>query len=175
MLTRSDAILFGIIFLFIFEIVLFIRKIKIKKCIMLGLFVTYLTLTLSVTLFPIPFQEVYASGYSHNFFPFKSIISSARAGIRPFVSSVLGNVVLTTPFGFLISLFRKDKSFISMLIYVILFSAGIEALQLFIGLGIGYWYRNVDIDDLILNTVGGILGWGIYKIFPKKTLDFLVY
>lgn len=29
-------------------------------------------------------------------------------------------------------------------------------------------YRNVDIDDVILNALGAYIGYGIYKIIPKK-------
>ena len=170
MLTRSDALLFGIIILAVVEIALFFRKNKIARSIIIGLLIMYLTLALSVTLFPIPFQEMYDSGYTHNFIPFKSIVSSINAGIRPFVSSVLGNVVLTMPFGFLMTILVKNKSFKNALIFIISFSVIIEALQFCIGLWIGYWYRNVDVDDLILNTIGGIIGWGIYRITPKKLI-----
>ena len=47
----------------------------ITRNIIIGLLIMYLTLALSVTLFPIPFQEMYDSGYTHNFIPFKSIVS----------------------------------------------------------------------------------------------------
>lgn len=171
MLTRSDALLFGIVILVVVELILFIRKNKITRNIIIGLLIMYITLALSVTLFPIPFQEMYESGYTHNFIPFKSIISSIDAGIRPFISSVLGNIVLTMPFGFLMTILAKNKSFKMMIIYIVCFSLAIEALQFCIGLVVGYWYRNVDIDDLILNTIGGIIGWGIYKITPRKLIS----
>lgn len=173
MLTKSDALIFGGFFLILIEIFLIIRKVGIKKNVLIGLFVMYITLALSVTLFPIPFQELYPSGYTHNFVPFKSITSSFNAGIRPFLSSVVGNIILTMPFGFLITMILKNKYFKTIILFIVSFSLMIELLQLFIGLGIGYWYRNVDIDDLILNTIGGILGWGIYKITPKKILGIL--
>ena len=173
MLTESDAYIFGFIALLIVETVLFIMKIGAKRKILIGLFVAYITIALSITLFPIPFQESYLSGYSHNFLPLRSIILSFEAGLRSSLTSVLGNVILTMPFGFLITMLRKNKSFLSVLILIVAFSLMIEFLQLSIGLIIGYSYRNVDIDDLLLNTVGGILGWCIYKITPQKILKIL--
>lgn len=168
MLTESDAYLFGIVALLIVEIVLFIMKVNTKQKVMVGLFVIYITLALSVTLFPIPFQETYISGYEYNFIPFKSIVSSIEAGLKPAIMSVVGNIILTMPFGFLVTLIRKNKKFLYTFMLVIFFSLSIEFLQLSIGFVIGYRYRNVDIDDLILNTVGGIIGFWIYKITPKK-------
>ncbi len=173
MLTESDAIIFGIIALLIVEIVLFIKKNSHKHKVLIGLFVLYIILAFSITLFPIPFQESGVSGYTHNFIPLKSIISSFNAGFRPMLYSVVGNIIITMPFGFLITMLRKDKKFLSSLIFIVGFSLLIELLQLAIGAGIGYWYRNVDVDDLLLNTIGGIIGWGIYKITPQKLLNIL--
>ena len=171
MLTETDAYLFGFFALIIVEAVLFIRKACLKRKVMIGLFVVYITLALSVTLFPIPFQEIYPSGYKYNFIPFKSIADSINAGLRPALTSVLGNVILTMPFGFLITLLKGNKKFLSVLLWVVAFSLAIELAQFVIGAGIGYRYRNVDIDDLILNTIGGIIGYAIYKLTPKKLLS----
>ncbi len=171
MLTETDAYLFGFFALIIVEVVLFIMKVNAKRKVMIGLFVTYITLALSVTLFPIPFQETYLSGYEYNFIPFKSIADSLNAGLRPAIMSVAGNIILTMPFGFLATLLKNNKKILSILCLIVLFSFMIEMLQLVIGLGIGYRYRNVDIDDIILNTIGGIVGYAIYKITPRKILN----
>ena len=37
-----------------------------------------------------------------------------------------------------------------------------------IGFAINNMYRNVDIDDVILNATGVFIGFGIYKILPKS-------
>ena len=37
----------------------------------------------------------------------------------------------------------------------------IEFLQLFLG-------RSVDVDDLILNTLGGLMGYLLFCLLPKK-------
>ena len=171
MLTETDAYLFGFFALIIVEVVLFIMKINAKRKVMIGLFVVYITLALSVTLFPIPFQETYSSGYEYNFIPFKSIADSINSGLRPALTSVAGNVILTMPFGFLITLLKGNKKFPNVLLWVVAFSLAIELAQFVIGTGIGYRYRNVDIDDLILNTIGGIIGYAIYNLTPKKLLS----
>ncbi len=39
---------------------------------------------------------------------------------------------------------------------------------MFLGFAIHSMYRNVDIDDVILNATGAFIGFGIYKILPKS-------
>lgn len=62
----------------------------------------------------------------------------------------------------------KKKSFLKSLAFTVLFSVAIETAQFLIGLKIGYRYRSVDIDDVILNMMGGIIGCGLYRITPVK-------
>jgi glycopeptide antibiotics resistance protein len=42
-------------------------------------------------------------------------------------------------------------------------SLGVEAIQ-YLGTVTGFMNRSVDIDDLILNVLGALLGWGIWKV-----------
>lgn len=44
---------------------------------------------------------------------------------------------------------------------------------MFIGFAINNMYRNVDIDDVILNATGAFIGFGIYKILPKSFKQML--
>lgn len=72
--------------------------------------------------------------------------------------NLLGNVLVFVPFGFFLPLiwrpFRKFSKLCWMSISIPLF---IEITQLFIG-------RSTDIDDVILNALGIIFGFGLYKI-----------
>ncbi len=73
--------------------------------------------------------------------------------------NLLGNLLGVVPIGLLlpllVPLFRKG-------IYVLLagffLSLGFETTQLVLGLGI------FDVDDLILNTAGCIIGYGLFRI-----------
>ena len=46
----------------------------------------------------------------------------------------------------------------------------IELSQMIIGISIDNMYRNVDIDDFILNTVGVYIGYGLYYAY-KRIVD----
>ena len=51
---------------------------------------------------------------------------------------------------------------------IVLFSVCIELVQFIIGLLIGYNYRCVDIDDVILNSLGGIIILLIFERIIKQ-------
>lgn len=69
------------------------------------------------------------------------------------------NIILFMPLGFLLPLiWSYFKKYRNVIICSILFSMLIEISQLFNN-------RRTDIDDLILNTIGAILGTIIFKLF----------
>ena len=49
--------------------------------------------------------------------------------------------------------------------FLILLSIGIivETTQHILNIMVGFHYRSVDIDDVILNTLGGMLGYLLHK------------
>ena len=77
------------------------------------------------------------------------------------LENIIGNLILLIPFGILLPcIFRSVRSFKNVLAICVFCSALIELIQFFLR-QIGT-FRTVDIDDLILNTIGGMLGWVIY-------------
>ena len=69
------------------------------------------------------------------------------------------------PIGYLVPIIL-DKKVDVKLIALIIFSTSlfIELTQFFIGRVINYNYRSFDIDDIILNTLGGLFGYLILKL-----------
>lgn len=73
------------------------------------------------------------------------------------------NIVMFVPFGFLVPLiWRKMGKTIYITIAGFGLSASIEISQLFS-------YRGTDVDDLIVNTLGAVLGFFLYKVWNKAT------
>lgn len=99
---------------------------------------------------------------SVNLVPFRSIISYLSGKDTVFRSfaftNVIGNIVIFLPFGVYLALFNPDKRIFKNVLFVFLFSLSVEILQYTLKLGIG------DIDDVILNCLGGALGIAAYKI-----------
>ena len=86
-------------------------------------------------------------------------------GSRLFYKNIIGNIALFMPFGFFTSYYLKldRKRFVLFLTMVV--SIVIEFIQLKIG-------RAFDVDDVILNVLGGFLGYVIYRIIDKLFGNF---
>lgn len=108
------------------------------------------------------------TGEGMNLIPFFTIRNYYRVfGFRGdlFGINILGNIFMFVPWGFgLLLLWKKNRSVWKLLWFSALLPILIECSQLFIG-------RQVDVDDFILNFLGGMLGgaafWLLSKLFPK--------
>jgi len=103
-------------------------------------------------------------GHKHNLIPFKSIIDTFNSGSIPLVlKQVAGNVLLFIPLGFALPILFFKITNIKTIIIGFTLSLAIELIQAIIGMFLGYNYRSCDVDDLILNTIGTIIGLAIYN------------
>ncbi len=92
----------------------------------------------------------------NNLKPFKEILRY-RLGSTLFIKNIIGNIILFVPFGLFFKLtFNLKKRYI--FIITMIFCLSIELIQLLIG-------RVFDIDDIILNIIGSIIG---SKLIIKK-------
>lgn len=112
----------------------------------------------------IPFKTI--SEYLTGSNDFNDFYGGASMTIR--IVNLLGNVCVFIPFGFLFPIaFKKFSKFPIPILAGILLSVFIEIMQIFVG-------RSTDIDDVILNGTGVILGFICYKILSilvsKKTI-----
>jgi glycopeptide antibiotics resistance protein len=72
------------------------------------------------------------------------------------------------PLGVFIGLYKSNYLFNNVILLVFLSSLLIEITQLFISLVTGYPSRVFDTSDLILNTIGGLIGWWFLKKLSKN-------
>lgn len=96
---------------------------------------------------------------SNNFVPFREIFRY-NFGSRLFLKNVLGNVILFLPFGLFASYYLDIKKPYLAFILTLIASVSIEVVQMVIG-------RVFDIDDIILNVIGGTIGFYIYSLIRK--------
>ena len=92
------------------------------------------------------------SGY--NLVPFTEIFRY-KIGSNSFYFNVIGNIAMFIPFGYFISSYIKPKRILPILLVSAISSATVEFVQFCIG-------RSFDIDDILLNTLGAILGFLLY-------------
>lgn len=91
-----------------------------------------------------------------NFIPFKEIFRY-QIGSRLFIKNIVGNILLFLPYGYFASYYLNNKKLWPTALLTIIVSFTIETVQLKIG-------RTFDVDDIILNTCGGIIGGFIYSL-----------
>lgn len=96
---------------------------------------------------------------SNNLIPFREMFRY-DLGSRLFFKNVLGNIIMFLPYGFFTSYFLKEKKLLPIFILTITTSVTIESTQLMIG-------RVFDIDDILLNIIGGVLGHYLYILILK--------
>lgn len=148
------------------------KKINIAKYIVNGLFLFYMCCLFAVVFLPLPTIDSLPTEYVCQLIPGYALYDIAKnPGLEP-IAQVLFNIALTVPFGAYIKYyFKKDMNVVIVL--TVLLTTFIEVGQL-TGLFFIYngSYRLFDVDDLILNTLGGFLGaYGVSKLTFLPSLD----
>jgi glycopeptide antibiotics resistance protein len=107
-----------------------------------------------ILFYVVTFQDVNYG--TNNFIPLKEILRY-EFGSPFFIHNVLGNILLFIPFGFFVSFNLRTKKPQYIIIVTFITSLVIELTQLLIG-------RTFDVDDVLLNIIGGFIGYSIYLI-----------
>lgn len=94
------------------------------------------------------------TGSGYNLVPFAEIFRY-EFGSKLFIFNVCGNIGAFILFGLIVSAYIKPKTIVQPLLISAIVSATVEFVQLNIG-------RSFDVDDIILNVLGGIIGYLLY-------------
>lgn len=105
----------------------------------------------------VTFQDV--SWSTSNFIPFKEMFRY-DFGSPLFMKNVIGNMLMFLPYGFFISYLLKLDKKSTILCLSVIVSLTIETTQLVIG-------RVFDVDDIMLNIFGGMIGYFVYRFMIK--------
>nr|WP_296063984.1 VanZ family protein [uncultured Mediterraneibacter sp.] len=124
----------------------------------------YLCVVLDLTQFPIYASEGMKAAMGGqnvwremNLIPLKTIVTDFS------MESVL-NIIMTIPLGFGLS-FLMRCSWRKIMLSGLLVGGCAEAGQLLTALWVGFTFRHVNIDDILLNIIGVLVGYGLFKIF----------
>ena len=97
-----------------------------------------------------------------NLIPFQDLISIYKHIPYDMAEGYILNVLLFVPYGYLLPFIKKKPFLKQTVLCSFLLSLCIELLQFLFKRGI------FDIDDLICNTVGGLIGGTMIRIFRKR-------
>lgn len=161
----SNHLLLGIGLLGVLLPVLWRRRRSLSFLLFFSLFWFYLLAVASVILFPIVINTDYSGEIfqpSINLAPF--YFGGCFRDTSLCLRGILENIALTIPFGFGISFLCRVKP---KNIPCIALGVGIalELSQLIISMVFQSCFRAVDINDTILNGVGVLIGYALFRLF----------
>ena len=105
--------------------------------------------------------------YHYNLIPFREIrrfiVYADLLGPVAVISNLFGNIAIFMPFGFLVPILgRKKRKFWFTALLGFELSLSVECIQLVTKTGC------FDVDDIFLNTIGGMLGYLVYALMQHK-------
>ena len=123
------------------------------------LFAVYILILVWILLFKMSFSldELYKNR-SINLIPF---MGSVVVNGRIYINEIIDNILVFIPLGIYICMLKEDWSILRKISVGFFISLGIEVLQFVLAIGA------TDITDLIGNTLGGIIGIGVFYLFSK--------
>ena len=98
------------------------------------------------------YQDMNSGGI--NLVPFREIFRY-EIGSYKFTKNVIGNILLFVPFGYFSAYYLNSRKLKTTVVVTLIVTTGAEIIQYYIG-------RVFDIDDIILNLIGGILGYLLF-------------
>lgn len=153
-------------FSFVFSIYKMVaERYEMKRKIQWGT-VVFLVLYLLVLAYVCFWSEAYGrtemqNTYHYNLVPFREIMRfytyRELVGTPAYVLNLFGNVIAFVPFGLMVPIIHwKYRDLGKVVGLTFLLSLNIECIQLLTRVG------SFDVDDLILNTLGGVLGFILF-------------
>lgn len=79
-------------------------------------------------------------------------------GMFAVFTNLFGNILIFVPYGFFVAMASRRRGFWKTFIYSFGLCFGVEIFQLVTRVG------SFDVDDILLNTLGGVLGYIIFSI-----------
>jgi len=151
------------------------KKLTYRAELILFVFYIYVISVMALTIIPLPFTRFQLSTGDVNLIPVLNTVKDLRVTLAHHREisehtwqNLIGNIIMFIPLGiFLPILSYRYRTLINVIIIAFICSASIETIQ-FIERVFDV-YRYVDIDDVILNTTGAILGFVIiHSLLLKK-------
>lgn len=129
-----------------------VRQLSYLLCFLSFFFILFATLIL----FNLPF-DFSPEQYILNLIPFNRFKEEVNI-LKTITTEIIPNIMMFIPLGIFIPIvFKKMRKLYKTAFVLFLVTFSVEFFQYFIG-------RLSDIDDIITNLLGGIIGYGIFKV-----------
>lgn len=146
-------------------------KVNLHKEILTNLFVLYLFMLIGVTIFPIRIGDAttyltdmsICEKYNINLIPFIDYLKN-KVSFKVLIKNIGGNLILLSPFILYLCIrFKIVRNLNVCLLISFFISLSIELTQLIMNILSLTYLRAVHIEDLILNTLGGVITCYIFN------------
>lgn len=130
-----------------------------KQKLSIVIFALYLVLLVWIIVFKLQYSlRVEAYTRDINLLPFyDENVKSASV----YIYDKIYNLLFFVPFGVYVNLLKREWTFVRKITPIFLTSVAFEAVQYIFAIGA------TDINDVIMNTLGGIVGLGVYYVTEK--------
>jgi glycopeptide antibiotics resistance protein len=174
--------LFVILAVAIYSFLLVVNKRRNKTLnfyVVFSFFYLYILALIKIVFLPFPLdgiavkslQDMSSGAPIINVIPLKTIVETLIYSrfLSHFAIQILGNILLFVPMGVFVPLLnRKLDSLKKGFVFFLLLSISVELIQLIASISFNAAYRFADIDDIILNVLGGMIGFLVYKFLYKR-------
>ncbi|ANS73176.1 hypothetical protein AWM70_00075 [Paenibacillus yonginensis] len=142
------------------------KKFNSRQFLYISAFIFYILSLIKLTILPLVVfikqpPDLPISLY-YSYIPFENVGNAIRSGNY---IQVFGNVLLLLPLPILLQLIAREQfSFKKTALISTIATFTIELLQLLIDFATHYPNKVADIDDIILNIFGALIGWFIFRV-----------
>jgi glycopeptide antibiotics resistance protein len=175
-ISNEVVLLLLVLALFVIVVVSLFKRRSFSKTLVSLVFASYVAVVVLIVLMPFPIKLMPGEpclDIPVNLVPFANIIDAWRAHMGTdhqmyFFRLVLGNILLFVPLGFLAPVLweRVRKTRVAAMLFLAV-PICIEFIQLINGWRIGSMYRSVDIDDVLLNFMGALAGFYVFRLLER--------
>jgi len=142
------------------------RRFSIGRLVAVVCLAVYLLLVSKYTIFPLRLDSESIAALRHqsqlldgvSLVPFRGWSPRYLTNVQ-----VWGNIVLGMPWGFLLPFVVPVAGWRASVRYGAIFAFAIELIQLAISLLYGFAYRVIDVNDVLLNFAGTMLGHALFR------------
>jgi glycopeptide antibiotics resistance protein len=132
-----------------------------------GLFIVYVIYALNLLVFG-SLYRVHERVRHYNLIPFKTIdlylYAFDKVNLIIIFNNLLGNVLVFMPLGFFLALLFEKLRRVTLITLISFLCTGAVEITQFV-----FMVGSFDVDDLILNTLGGVVGYLVFIILAALT------
>lgn len=158
----------AIVILIAFTVLMWLRKRGLSYVLCFFIFGLYALYAVDKVFFPIVVTGAYPDSMKHE--PWSSFINVIPFYFGPYgtlessLNTLVLNIIVTVPFGFGVNFLTRTKPR-KILWIALIVGGGTETIQLIVSLILGYPYRYIDINDVVMNALGVLVGYVVFRAF----------